>query len=185
MIDKTKLILSNSVLRVGVVISVVGLLLSSGLLIYGHVMVTKSIGIKNEILDLSDPLIGKRYRRLVDEYNTTKEERVLLAEVRPSKQEIAYFVQALDELAVRSQVEQTVEVVTKKDVSNELKYSTPNIRYKLNIAGTHGSVINYMKEVNDLPYLMRVVSVQTTAPQEKVLADETLGTIIVDIASRE
>jgi len=185
MINKTKLILSNSVLRVGIVVSVIGLLVSSGLLIYGHVMVNKIIGIKNEILDLSEPSTGKRYRRLTEEYNTTKDERASLVEVRPPKQDIAYFVQALDELAVRSQVNQTVEVVTQKDTSNELKYAIPSIRYKLNVAGTLAAVISYMKDVNKLPYLMRVVYVQTMAPQDKILSEETLGTIIIDIASQE
>lgn len=183
--NRIKLILSNSVVRIGATVSILGILASLGVLIYGHLTVNKIIGVKNEILDLTEPSTGKRYRRLTEDYNTTKDERALLMQVRPTKQDIAYFVQALDNLATKSQVTQTVEVVTQRDVQGEVKYAVPSIRYKLNVAGSLGSVINYMKEVDRLPYLLRIVSVQTKAPQEKILADETLGTIIIDIASRE
>jgi hypothetical protein len=185
MTNKTKLILSNNVLRIGAVVSILGIIATSGLLVFGHIIINNIIGVKNEILDLSDPVTGKRYRRLTDDYNSTKNERVLLFEVRPTKQNIAYFVQALDELAVRTQVTQTVEVVTQRDVSGEVKYTTPSIRYKLNIAGGLSSVISFIKEVNKLPYLLRVVSAQVATPDGKMLADGTLGTIIIDIASKE
>ncbi|MDO8511811.1 MAG: hypothetical protein Q7S57_00925 [bacterium] len=184
MISKTKLILSNSVLRVGLAISILGILITSGVLIFGHIMINGIIGVKNEILDLSETSTGKRYRRLTEDYNSTKSERALLFEVRPGRQDIAYFVQALDGLAARTQVTQTVEVVTQRDVASDVKYATPSIRYKLNVAGGIDSVISFMKEVNKLPYLLRVVSVQMTASQDKVLSDVTLGTIIIDIASQ-
>ena len=185
MTSKMKLILSNSFIRVGLAISIVGILVTSGVIIFGHVMISRIIGVKNEILDLSEPSTGRRYRRLTDDYNSTKNERALLFEVRPNNQGIANFVQSLDELAARTQVTQAVEVVTQRDVVSEVENAVPTVRYKLNIAGGIGSVISFMKEVNKFPYLLRVVSAQVTAPQDKMLSEAALGTIIIDIASQE
>lgn len=185
MTTKTKLIFSNSVLRISFVVVLVGLLVSGGSLIAGHVMVSKIVAVKNEILDLSESSTGKRYRRLIEDFNTTKEERVKLFEVRPSKQEIAYFVQALDVLAARTQVLQAVEVIDQKDVPTEVKYGVPSIRYQLNVTGSLAAVNAYMKDLKQLPYLMRVVSVEVKNAEGKSLAESALGTIIIDIASRE
>jgi hypothetical protein len=184
MINKFRLIISNYVFQTGFVISVFGIIVCISMFVAGHLIINKIIVAKSGILNLADATTAKRYRQLGTDYNTTKNERLALMRVRPSKQEIVYFVQALDGLAARSQVIQTVEVTANGSVKDEIKYSVPSIRYKLNVSGSLVSVMNYLRDLNKMPYLLRFVSIEVAAAEEKSLTDATLGTIIIDIASK-
>lgn len=185
MIASKHLLFSNIFFRVGISLAFLCVIVASGALVAGHLIIGKIVVIKNEILDLSEPATGKRYRRLIEDYNTTKDERQMLVGVRPTRQEIAYFVQAIDGLAGKTQVMQTVEVVTQKNPDGEAKYAIPAIRYDINVIGNLSAVINFMKEVDKMPYLLRFVSLRIKAPEDKNLSEQALGNIIVDIAAQE
>lgn len=185
MINKLRLIYFNYFLRAGLLISVIGIMVIIIALITGHNLVNKIVVTRGQIIDLSEPVKSKQYYRLTNDYNSTKKERELLKQVRPTKQEIAIFVQTLDDLAVRTGVSQTVEVVMEKGAEGDLIYSVPIIRYQLNVAGGLSAVQNYISELNKVPYLLRFVSVQLTATPEKTMTDSTIGKIIIDIASKE
>ena len=72
----------------------------------------------------------------------------MLSQVRPSTQEIAYLIQTLDGLAMKTQVKQTVELAQNAAVTDDLKYAVPVVRYKLNVSGNMSSVLNYVNEIN-------------------------------------
>lgn len=181
---KFRLILSNHIFRFCLIISIAGVLAAIVLLVVGYIFVGKTIATRGQILDLSSPVTGKRYYRLTEDYNTTKEERARLAQVRPSIQEMAVFVQTLDDLAARTGVAQTVEAGSGGDAEQSFGYSVPAVRYQLNVAGSLPAVQNYLHELNKVPYLLRFVSVKITAAPEKPLAESALGVVLIDIASK-
>jgi len=177
-------VLNNGIFRSSVIVFLfcfLAVIIASGV---GHVLIGRIIDTKNGIIDLSASATGKKYKKLTEDYNSTKLERAVLSTLRPSKEEIAYFVQAVDEIASRNDVIHAVEIVS-SGVPEGTNYSVPAARYRLNFSGSMSSVLNYAKEIDKTPYLTRIVSMEMFAQEEKTLSEGVSGTLIIDIATKK
>lgn len=177
-------VFKNGVFRSVMIIFVFCFLAIIAASVVGHILIGRILETKNGIIDLSETATGKKYKKLTEDYNSTKSERIALSTLRPSKEEIAYFVQTVDEIASRNGIIHAVEIVA-SGAPEGTKYSIPVVRYRLNFSGNMVSMLNYIRDIDKTPFLTRIVSTEIVAQEEKTLNDGVFGTLIIDIATKK
>jgi len=176
---------SNKIFKVGLALSFFLLILMIAFLISGHFIVEDALREKSATIDLSDPATQKRYNRLMSDFNNLKEERESLKLIRIPKDDVVSLVQYFEEISLKSEVKQTINVVKSNENKNEIEYNIPTIRYKINIAGGDQSISGYLASLRTAPFFLMLESFEIIAPNEDSLGGEYLATIFVAVATEK
>ncbi|MFA6992814.1 MAG: hypothetical protein WC269_06100 [Candidatus Gracilibacteria bacterium] len=176
---------SNKIFKVSLVFSFLLLVLMIVLLTFGHFVVGNIAHKKSAIIDFSNPIAQKRYNSLMSDFNNLKKERESLKLIRIPKDNVVSLVQYFDEIALKSSVKQTVNVVTGDGGKNKKEYNIPTVRYEVNIAGSFPAISEYLTNLKNAPFFLRIESFEVLAPSENSLTEDYLATIFVAVAVKE
>ncbi len=180
-----KKIWNNYFFRIAFYTFVISLLWVVGCVVASHFLNTKTLKAQEEIFALKDPLLNKRYQRMLADYRNTEKERALLKQVPIFKADLIFLTQYLDGAAASSGITQTIETIKPENADKKITYEVPVIRYRLKVSGSQVSVINYVRRINGLPYLVKVESVDLQSIEAKDLASEAVGIINIAVLTAD
>jgi hypothetical protein len=134
----------------------------------------------------------RQYDLLMRNLEETKSDRQLLPEVRPYVSELVSFIRSLEAAAAAAGVEQTItdapagkQKETDGGVATGTSYSTPVIRYAIELSGTMDGITSYLSALQRMPTLVRVESVTLTAEEGEDLLQHATARLQIAVAVRE
>lgn len=150
-----------------------------------HILVTDIQTIRKEEFGQPQSRIAERYERLLEDLQATERERVLLQDVRPSRQNLVSFVQLLETAAATSGVTQTIDAVPPEEDQYGQPYPSPVLRYQLTLEGPYEGVTRFLASVHAIPHLVRIEEVRISSGDERDVLIGSKAIIRIAVAVRE
>lgn len=110
--------------------------------------------------------LARQSERLFKDLAETETERAALRRIRPAPEQLIHFVEGLEAAAARAFIEQTIAAVPPKSDTSGQPYDLPVVRYRITLQGTADKVETYLRELTQLPELVRIEHVELKAPPD-------------------